>query len=235
MIDTSASTYGERIHQIEAGLNEALEMIANDATNTYDNVIIHILQFNSVANWVAGDMGEGVSVQCAIRQGFDLKPSGVVDTALAIEECIKRLKSLKFGLRRSRKPIIILITDGHSIDQKATEESIDKLKVVLGGKAGKDKTVRYGIGIDDYSEEELTYFATKGNMIMENGEIKSEVPFVFEVDEDSKIAETIKRVVKISIEQRNRIILPISPVETIDVEPIIIDTSPNADNIWDEN
>lgn len=231
LLDTSCSMSRERINQLNKGLKEAIQMIADYAENSFEDVLIRVIQFNSEAKWVMGCAKEGVHAKDAVNQVVDLTAYGVRDTALAIEECIKGLKSTNFGLR-SRKPIIILVTDGESNDKKATKEGIDKLKVVLGGKLGKDKTVRYGIGIGDFSKEEVAYFATKSNMIMVNDKENLDVPCVFDVQDDSKIAETIKNVTKISIEQIWKLTIPFPCLGPIDDDPIIID--PSSDENWSD-
>ena len=203
-----------------------------------------IIKFNSDLEWVVGDEYKGVLVDDAVKAWKDLVATGGTNTAGAIEESLKALRTQYIGLR-NKKPIVILITDGDSNDRREMERATDKLKVAMSGGSGKEKIVRIAIGVKDYNEGELNYFASKGTVKDDTGEHEN-VPFVFGVDDAEKIAEVIKNVTVSSLKsvgQAGPVQMADSGSTTtntstdiaMDDEPIVIDTTKNTSDFWGAN
>jgi uncharacterized protein YegL len=244
LLDTSGSMYGERINQLNYGMSETLNVLVEESFKQETDVYIRVIEFNTNVKWVVGSESQGVAVEDVARSWQNLTANGGTDTASAIEESLKALRTQYTGLR-NKKPIVILITDGDSNDRREMERATDKLKVAMSGGSGKEKIVRIAIGVKDYNEGELNYFASKGTVKDDTGEHEN-VPFVFGVDDAEKIAEVIKNVTVSSLKsvgQAGPVQMADSGSTTtntstdiaMDDEPIVIDTTKNTSDFWGAN
>ena len=243
LLDTSGSMYGERINQLNYAMSETLNVLVEESFKQETDVYVRVLEFNSNVRWVMGSKEKGVAIEDAARTWQNLAANGGTDTATAIEECLKSLKTDYIGIR-NKKPIVILITDGDSNDRRAMESATDKLKVAMSGNSGKEKIIRIAIGVQDYNAGELNYFASKGTIITDESETAN-APFVFGVDETSKIVEVIKNVAVSSLRSSkqggpvnfsNQDTNTVNPANLVmDETPFVIDTSTNTTEEWGGN
>ena len=192
LLDASGSMSGERISQLNYAMQETLNELVKESTKSEMDIFVRIIKFNSDLEWVVGDECKGVLVDDAVKAWKDLVATGGTNTAGAIEESLKAFKAKYYGYR-NKKPVVILVTDGESNDAKETKRAVDKLKVAMSGNTGKEKIVRIAIGVEDHNEDELNYFASKGDIIDDTGERKN-APLVFGVSSASAISRVIKNV-----------------------------------------
>lgn len=81
LLDTSGSMSGEPINQLNRAMAEAVQIAEEAARENEIQLIMRVVQFNSVAKWLIGDMRKGV-------EHIDWAPldaNGGTDTAGAIE------------------------------------------------------------------------------------------------------------------------------------------------------
>ena len=154
ILDTSGSMSGTRINQLNYGMSETLNTLVEESLKQETEVFIRVIKFNSSVDWVVGSESQGVAVEDVARAWQNLTATGGTDTASAIEESLKALRTQYIGVR-NKKPIVILITDGESNDRRETKRATDKLKVAMSGGSGKEKIVRIAIGVEDYDANEL--------------------------------------------------------------------------------
>ena len=192
LLDASGSMSGERITQLNYAMQETLNALVKEGLKSETDIYVRVIRFNSMLDWVIGTEQKGVLVSDAANMWKDLDASGGTDTAGAIEETLKALKTEYFGYK-NKKPIVILITDGESNDPQQTKDAVDQLRYAMSGNTNKEKVVRIAIGVQDHNPNELEYFASKGTIKDDQGERKN-TPLVFGVSDASSIADVIKNV-----------------------------------------
>ena len=243
LLDTSGSMYGERINQLNYGMNETLNALIDVSLKQETDVYVRVVEYNNSAKWIIGSADKGVEVESAARQWRNLTANGGTDTAGAIELSLKALRTEYIGLR-NKKPVVILITDGDSNDRKATERASDILKSAMSGSSGKEKIIRVAVGVQDYNASELEYFASKGNIKDENG-MRENVPLVFGVDSVDKLAGVIQNVTVSSLySTTNKDAVDFSNGDDTntaaslakeqDDDLVIIDTTDKTEESWDD-
>lgn len=117
------------------------------------------------------------------------------------------------------------------------EKATDMLKVALSGESGREKTIRIAIGVEDYNEGELKYFASVGTIKDDDG-VRENAPFVFGVEDSDKIATIIKNVAVsslASVNKTNPVTFDSSADLVIKEETVVIDTSTNTTDFWTDN
>ncbi|MBQ4509593.1 MAG: VWA domain-containing protein [Clostridia bacterium] len=242
LLDTSGSMYGERINQLNYGMNETLNALIDVSLKQETDIYVRVVEFNSDIKWIIGSADKGVEIESASKQWRNLTANGGTDTAGAIGESLKALRTEYIGLR-NKKPVVILITDGESNDRHATELASDKLKKAMSGSSGKEKIIRVAVGVQDYNAQELEYFASRGNVKDETG-MHENVPFVFGVDSVEKVASVIQNVTVSSLysaTQTGAVALENDDSgatlvrQDKDDEPVIIDTTGKTEESWDDN
>jgi hypothetical protein len=119
------------------------------------------------------------------------------------------------------------------------KNATDKLKNALSGSTGKEKVYRIGVGVLDYNEDELNYFASRGNIITDDGE-KNDVPLVFKVDKISDLAQILNSVTVSSFHSITQTGAGIGAGTgnganlAIDDAPMVIDMQANATENWED-
>lgn len=199
MLDTSGSMCGEKIEQLNKAMKENFVQLEKIADELEVKIVVRVLKFDNTVSWIIGNDEQGVDISEASKQWKDLSAYGLTNTAEAIEEVLKSLTFERIGTG-SYRPIIILITDGESNDTNEMKKSTDKLKYVLSRGVDAESTVRVAIGVKDFNEDELLYFASKGAVGCVD-ERKYNVPLVFTVNEISQLSLTIQNATKSGIDK----------------------------------
>jgi uncharacterized protein YegL len=238
LLDTSGSMYGERINQLNHAMLDALNELNMVSLQAEADAYVRIIEFNSSVKWIMGDAQHGLKVEDAANAWKNLSANGGTDTAGAIEKSLDALH-VKYLGERNRKPVVVLVTDGYSNDATAMKNATDKLKKALSGSTGKEKVYRIGIGVLDYNEEELNYFASRGNIVTDEGE-KNDVPLVFKVDKISDLAQILNSVTVSSFHSITQAGAGIGAGTgnganlAIDDAPMVIDMQTNATENWED-
>ncbi|MBR2024215.1 MAG: hypothetical protein IKA02_00225, partial [Clostridia bacterium] len=95
----------------------------------------------------------------------------------------------------------------------------------------KEKVIRVAIGIQQSSQKELEYFATKGKI--KNGkDVKENQPFVFHVSDTNEIAEVIKNVTVSSLYSSIKGGAVDNPAGLVIDDTPIIDITKNTPDSW---
>ena len=229
LLDVSGSMMGERINCLNEAMEKALSELKERSIKTGENIYVRVIKFSTYVEWVIGDEKNGVYIH-DIHSWKKLKAGGTTNTADAINECTKALK-LEHMTIGDKKPVVILFTDGASLDSYATKLAIDKLKTVYGENFEK-KIIRIAIGIDDYDKKELEYFASIGNYYTCNGAYEN-VPLVLNTDNPYEIAKNVVGAVSSDIFRS----IPCSYCETdesnVDDDiPVVVEVIPNSTEEW---
>lgn len=233
ILDTSISMEGDRIKQLNYGMRESLKMLVEESLKQEIDVYVRVIKYNDNIKWVIGEPEKGVPAEEAVKKWKNLTTDGSTNTAGAIKESLKALRTEYFG-NKNKKPIIILITDGDSNNRHEMEKATDMLKVALSGESGREKTIRIAIGVEDYNEGELKYFASVGT-VKDNDGVHEKTPFVFSVEDSDKIASIIKNVTVsslASVNKTNPVTFDSSSDLVIKEDPFVIDTSTNTTDFW---
>lgn len=196
LVDTSSTMYGERINQLNVAMAEAIQVAEEAAMEKEVQLLMRVVEINSVARWLYGDKQKGVEH----IDWVPLSANGGTNTAEAID-LVRGVMHREFLGERNYRPVVILITDGDSNDPKKTVEAIAKLKASLKSSTdpNKDKITRIAIGVVNANQTELTSFASVGNIEREDGTIDENVPFVFNVDDVGLLKGLLKGVTVSSI------------------------------------
>lgn len=197
LIDKSYSMVDEKIDAVNKCMPDILEKLVEVGNSSELDVYVRVISYDSDVSWTMGSAEKGVLAEDAAIQWKKLKVGSSTNTAGAIEECCKALNPKTLGYR-NKKPVVILITDGESDDFGKMKKATDKLKKVISGETNKDKVIRVAIGIEQSSQRELEYFATKGKY-KEKDKVVENKPFVFHVTDANEIASVIKNVTVSSI------------------------------------
>lgn len=234
LLDTSSSMDEERIAQLNHAMRETLNALKEKGEKVEEDVFVRVIRFSTHAEWIMGDEEAGVLIDDAIKQWKDLAPGGLTNTAEAINECLKALQ-MKYFNYRSKKPVVVLVTDGESIDPTETRLAVDKLKTALSGNTGKEKVIRIAIGIGDYNPDELNYFASRGTICNEYGTFEN-VPLVLSASNSNEIADLVTRMVASDNYAPFESPYQIGgdQAEFDDDEPIVIDFASTYTDIWDD-
>ena len=60
LLDTSGSMYGEPINQLNVAMAEAIQVAEEAAMEKEVQLLMRVVEFNSVAKWLIGDTRQGV-------------------------------------------------------------------------------------------------------------------------------------------------------------------------------
>ncbi len=196
LLDTSGSMSGEPINQLNAAMAEAVQVAEAAAKDKEVQLLMRVVEFNTVAKWLIGDKYNGV-------EHIDWAPlvaNGGTDTAGAID-LVRSVMHREILGERNYRPVVILITDGASNDPEKTVEAIAKLKSSLKSSKdpNKDKITRIAIGVTGANQTELTNFASVGDIERDDNTIDKNVPFVFNVDDVELLKGLLKGVTVSSI------------------------------------
>ena len=196
LLDTSGSMSGEPINQLNRAMAEAVQIAEEAARENEIQLIMRVVQFNSVAKWLIGDTRKGVEH----IDWVPLDANGGTDTAGAIE-LARSVMHREFLGERNYRPVVVLITDGASNDPQKTIEAVAKLKSALKSSTdpNKDKIIRIAIGVTGANQDELTNFASVGNIVRDGGSKDENVPFVFNVDDVGLLKSLLKGITVSSI------------------------------------
>ena len=196
LLDTSGSMNGERINQLNAAMEEAVQVAEEAAMAKEIRLLMRVAEFNSVAKWHIGDTRYGVEH----IDWIPLKAGGTTNTAEAID-LARSVMHREFLGERNYRPIVILITDGESDYPDKTIEAVSKLKASLKSSIdpNKDKITRIAIGLTGANQEELINFASVGTIIQEDGTENENVPLVFNVDNLGQLKDVLEIVTKEAI------------------------------------
>lgn len=196
LLDTSGSMYGEPINQLNVAMAEAVQVAEEAAMEKEVQLLMRVVEFNSVAKWLIGDTRQGMEH----IDWVPLNASGGTDTAGAIN-LARSVMHREFLGERNYRPVVILITDGESNDPKETVKAVEQLKSSLKSSTdvNKDKITRIAIGVTGANQKELNDFASIGNIEREDGSIDENVPFVFNVDDVGLLKGLLKGVTVSSI------------------------------------
>lgn len=197
LLDTSGSMHGEPINQLNVAMAEAIQVAKEAAKEKEVQLLMRVVEFNSVAKWLIGNTRQGVE---HIDDWIPLKANGGTDTAGAID-LARGVMHREFLGERNYRPVVILITDAESDDPQKTVEAVAKLKASLKSSTdpNKDKITRIAIGVSGANQTELNNFASVGNIEREDGTMDENVPFVFNVDDVQMLKGLLKGVTVSSI------------------------------------
>lgn len=173
-VDTSASMAGRRLFQLNAALQELTCMLENLADQMEVQLSIRLIEFNTEARWLVGGLESGVDH----LDIFFSEASGGTNTADALKlvKDVMTHRNLSSSCpSRYLKPVVILITDGYSINPQETAEVIEELKKSPMGR----KMVRVAFIIGDEMISEVEKFAS----------LADEKPLIFKVDDLGHIPE----------------------------------------------
>lgn len=196
LLDTSGSMAGEAINQLNVAMAEAVQVAEEAAMEKEVQLLMRVVEFNSVARWLIGDTSQGVEH----IDWMPLSAGGSTDTAGAID-LARSVMHREFLGERNYRPVVILVTDGESNDYQKMVEAVDKLKASLRSSTdpNKDKITRIAIGVTGAKQIELTSFASVGNIEREDGTMDENIPFVFNIDDVHLLKGLLKGVTVSSI------------------------------------
>lgn len=150
VVDTSASMAGERLAQLNVVLQEINGMLETLADQKEVQLSIWFIEFNTSARWLVGNLESGVE---HLDVNFS-ETMGLTNTAEALK-LVNSVMTHRYMRGPSIKPIVILITDGYSINPQETAEEIDKLKICALGRHNKILRVAFAIGDEAIPELEM--------------------------------------------------------------------------------
>lgn len=170
-VDTSGSMAGRRLFQLNAALQELTCMLGNVADQMGVQLSIRLIEFNTEARWLVGGLESGVDYLDILFS----EASGATNTADALK-LVKDVMTYRY-LGPCLAPIVILITDGYSINPQETAEVIEELKTSAMGR--RNKMVRVAFIIGDEMIFEVETFAS----------LADNKPLIFKVDDLGHISE----------------------------------------------
>lgn len=173
---------------------------------------IRLIEFNTTARWLVGNLEFGVDH----LDVYFSEATGVTNTAEALR-LARAVMTPRYIMARSLKPIVILITDGCSINQKETIEAIDELKTCPWGR--RNKILRVAYRIWDESIPELEMFASSAN----DGSLVFKVDDLGHIQEADLLKSVITSFCFSYVHDR------VSPYDNDDQIPVISD-----DSEWEE-
>lgn len=156
VVDTSGSMVGQRLSQLNIALQEINVMLESLAHQNEVQLSIRLIEFNTTARWLVGNLEFGVDH----LDVYFSEAAGVTNTAEALR-LARGVMTHRYIMARSLKPIVILITDGCSINLQETTEVIDELKTCPLGR--RNKILRVACKIGDESIPELEMFASSAD------------------------------------------------------------------------
>lgn len=214
LLDTSGSMSGKRINEVNAVMSDLTDLIQEIEKSYFVQVRLRTIQFNSVANWVLGDVEHYVcnyqfySYAHAIESQvwIPLIAGGATATAEAIALAGAALHNdfypspllpyYEYDRLSYHPPIIILVTDGLSNDPNHTSEELERLKHSVPLKY-EDRIMRIAIGIGGANLDELKQFASVGEIEHGDGTISEKTNLVIYLqDEEELLAKTLQSVIQ---------------------------------------
>ncbi|MDO4355957.1 MAG: vWA domain-containing protein [Clostridia bacterium] len=174
LLDNSASTNGERIQELNKAMLRILPEVAATTVWNETTPLVHILSFSADVRWLCSTTAEhGIDARDIVWEDIAAEENPDVEstnTALAICSILPGLSRRLLG-HFPYRPIIVLITDGHSGNRKETLAAIDELLKC-------QKTTCVAIGVSGYTADEMNVFASTGTM----------QKLIFPVDQAEEIA-----------------------------------------------
>mgnify|MGYP005755501259 CR=1 FL=1 len=153
-VDTSGSMEGQHLTQLNIALQEISDMLESLANQNEVQLSIRLIEYNTTAHWLVGNLEFGMEY----LDVYFSDAAGLTNTAEALR-LVRDVMSCRYLGHRSLKPLVILITDGYSINPQETAEEIDKLKICTLGRHNKILRVAFAIG--DEAIPELEMFASE--------------------------------------------------------------------------
>lgn len=200
LLDTSGSmnwgTEGSRrIDHVNSAMPIVFRALQEEAVEREINLCVRVIAFSDCAEWILGSMERGVPIADACDNWHDLTACGTTDTAAAIRLASSAMHVKYLGTSAYR-PVTILVTDGCSNDHFEIRKAIEQMRNVLSGgnPDKKDKVLRFAIGVDAYSEDELVSFATMGLMEDEFGNLTPDQPMVFRIEDVNGLIRCMTKV-----------------------------------------
>lgn len=189
LLDNSGSMAGKNLQALNEAMENLIRSLAAESRKQGVLILMHILSFSGAVRWLCGTTCDrGVSVH-DIRWR-DLTDEYNTDTAAAIEAIRPGLNRDKLGYR-TYKPIVVLISDGHSDDRQKTRKAIEEL-------VDTQLMFRIAIGVDGYNAEELQDFVSTGIVktvdTWQNEISRSEQGLIFPVQNATQLAPIITNV-----------------------------------------
>lgn len=189
LLDNSGSMAGKNLQALNEAMENLIRSLAAESRKQGVLILMHILSFSGAVRWLCGTTCDrGVSVH-DIRW-TDLTDEYNTDTAAAIEAIRPGLNRDKLGYR-TYKPIVVLISDGHSDDRQKTRKAIEEL-------VDTQLMFRIAIGVDGYNAEELQDFVSTGIVktvdTWQNEISRSEQGLIFPVQNATQLAPVITNV-----------------------------------------
>lgn len=159
LVDTSATMAGRKIDQLNYFMTEAVNFVEETAREEKIRIPIRVIEFNSDAKWLFGDIENGVehidwiSLQASV--------CGYANTSAAIDLARSIMHRRILG-ERNLCPVVVLVSDGLGTDPQKTMEAIERLKYSLGRPMDpeKDAVRRIAVCVDGANEDELIEFAS---------------------------------------------------------------------------
>ena len=216
VVDTSGSMAGQRLSQLNTSLQEINALLESLAHQNEVQLSIRLIEFNTTARWLVGNLEFGVDH----LDVYFSEATGITNTAEALR-LARAVMTPRYIMARSLKPIVILITDGCSINQQETIEAIDELKTCPWGRRNKILRVAYRIG--DESIPELEMFASSAN----DGSLVFKVDDLGHIQEADLLKSVITSFCFSYVHDR------VSPYDDDDQIPVISDDSEWEDE-WEE-
>lgn len=188
LFDNSGSMTGPRIQTLNEAMETLVPTMASAARSRGVTLFFHALCFNTYIQWLCGSTAEK-GVPMDDFHWHEIDAGGMTCTADAIRAVLPGLSRRLVG-RRTFRPIVILMTDGESWDERDTRAAIEELKQT-------QRTTRIAIGVHGYNPKELDAFASDGSVVMLDsfGEPVGEPveqKLVFSVMEAGQIAAVIR-------------------------------------------
>jgi uncharacterized protein YegL len=138
ILDTSSSMQGEKIHQLNFAIQEALPAMQDTARdNPNAEVLVRVVTFSSGARW---HLAQATPVDQFTWS--DVVADGVTDMGKALSLVAEQLRMPPMS-DRALPPVLVLITDGYPTDN--LHAGLNALMAEPWGK----KAVRLGIGMGD--------------------------------------------------------------------------------------
>lgn len=159
LVDTSGSMCGQKINQVNEGINKMLKELYADK-NAKDVVDISVIEFNNNVN-VVFDF-----TPASACKEVNLQASGGTNMGEGILTAIDHLKARvrTYGEKGTavRKPWIFMITDGYPNANCQMNEAKAKLAEEKNKRDGKGSLIFWSIGTGDADYSLLNELATPG-------------------------------------------------------------------------
>lgn len=178
VLDKSLSMKGVKIDQLNRAIPEVVASVANIAKEKGFVLRLRIIAYSDEASWVVGNREEGVD---RLDSFEPLTAEGLTNTAAAID-LVRTIFDPEILGERALKTVINLIGDGESNKPGETHAAFVRLK-----EEGGNKMVCIALGVEGANEKELEDFASTGKIVLDDGTVKENAPFVFHCNDINKL------------------------------------------------